>query len=144
MMEEEQAFQLRLQQMAGVVHADEADSLEEGDRESLDEQDEGELDPDSMTYEQLCALGDAVGTHSRGVSGELLQTLPIVRYSIAPEVANGSVAAPKCAVCYMEFEEGDEQLLLPCKHTYHPECIQPWLKDNNSCPTCKQDIEIKA
>ena len=85
------------------MHADEADSLEEGDRESLDEQDEGELDPvrlpqmprtraralaplgndlrghsgplvwdcpyaaqDSMTYEQLCALGDAVGTHSRG------------------------------------------------------------------------------
>lgn len=45
-----------------------------------------------------------------GVSGELLQTLPIVRYSIAPEVANGSVAAPKCAVCYMEFEEGDEQV----------------------------------
>jgi hypothetical protein len=39
-----------------------------------------------------------------------LQTLPIVRYSIAPEVANGSVAAPKCAVCYMEFEEGDEQV----------------------------------
>ena len=39
-----------------------------------------------------------------------MQTLPIVRYSIAPEVANGSVAAPKCAVCYMEFEEGDEQV----------------------------------
>jgi len=45
MMEEERAFQLRLQQMAGVVHADEADSLEEGDHESLADQDEGELDP---------------------------------------------------------------------------------------------------
>jgi hypothetical protein len=31
--------------LIGVVHADEADSLEEGDHESLADQDEGELDP---------------------------------------------------------------------------------------------------
>ena len=36
----------------------------------------------------------------------------------------------RCAICQVEFEEGETVLLLPCKHLYHNPCIRPWLADN--------------
>ena len=45
-----------------------------------------------------------------------------------------------CSVCKEVYE--DEQILvnLPCKHLFHEECIIPWLKDRNSCPTCRFEL----
>ena len=45
-----------------------------------------------------------------------------------------------CSVCKDEFEISQNVLLLPCKHIFHDECIQPWLKDRNSCPTCRHEL----
>jgi hypothetical protein len=36
----------------------------------------------------------------------------------------------RCAICQVEFEEGESALLLPCKHLYHKPCIDPWLAEN--------------
>ena len=45
-----------------------------------------------------------------------------------------------CAVCKDEFEIEQELLIMPCKHTFHDECILPWLKERNSCPTCRREL----
>ena len=47
----------------------------------------------------------------------------------------------RCAICQVEFEEGEDALLLPCKHLFHADCIDIWLADNKCCPVCKQEIE---
>lgn len=41
-------------------------------------------------------------------------------------------------MCTETLVEGDEVQLLPCKHAYHEACVAPWLKQNNSCPVCRQ------
>ena len=46
-----------------------------------------------------------------------------------------------CGICYVDFEENDKIIELPCKHIFHTECIMPWIKNyHHICPTCKLDI----
>lgn len=41
----------------------------------------------------------------------------------------------QCPVCMEDFEQGQEVRLLPCRHKFHPDCIDPWLLNvSGSCP----------
>ncbi|XP_066146579.1 E3 ubiquitin-protein ligase RNF181-like [Euwallacea fornicatus] len=46
----------------------------------------------------------------------------------------------QCPVCLKEYEEGEAAKKLPCKHSFHPECILPWLGKTNSCPLCRYEL----
>jgi hypothetical protein len=49
---------------------------------------------------------------------------------------DGDVLA--CAVCQDEFKVGAAVVSLPeCGHKFHEDCLTPWLKDHNTCPTCR-------
>ncbi len=37
-----------------------------------------------------------------------------------------------CSVCTEDLAVGDEVQLLPCRHSYHPDCLAPWLKVRDS------------
>lgn len=45
-----------------------------------------------------------------------------------------------CAVCKDSFSVGDEVLVIPCEHMFHPDCIKPWLKEHCSCPVCRYKL----
>jgi len=46
----------------------------------------------------------------------------------------------KCAICWDQFEEGDMVRELPCHHTYHAGCIDPWIVASGRCPQCRKTI----
>lgn len=50
-----------------------------------------------------------------------------------------------CPICQCEFEFNEIVIELRCRHIYHEECILSWLKDENTCPICKESVmaEIK-
>ena len=48
---------------------------------------------------------------------------------------------PICSVCLSEFENGEMIKTLRCGHTFHTECIDPWLINERAlCPVCRQGI----
>lgn len=46
-----------------------------------------------------------------------------------------------CAICVIESINGDTWKILPCKHRFHPKCIDPWLSMSNTCPICRKLIQ---
>ena len=49
----------------------------------------------------------------------------------------------KCAICLVEFNQGDQVYFLPCMHYYHIECLRQWVKKNKICPLCKTEFNNK-
>ncbi|KAB5548026.1 hypothetical protein DKX38_011432 [Salix brachista] len=96
-----------------------------------------EVDPDELSYEELLALGDVVGTESRGLSPDTIASLPSINYK-AGSSQNGS--NDSCVICRLDYEDGETLTLLSCKHSYHSECINNWLKINKVCPVCSTEV----
>jgi E3 ubiquitin-protein ligase BIG BROTHER-like protein len=128
MQEEEDEFQKRMLAMAGV-----SSEFDDGPQYSS----EDIMDPDDFTYEELTALGDAVGTVSAGLEKEKLSALPIRTFR---EICKRDGVHDPCIICQIEFEQDDAVQELPCHHIYHPECISQWLAHKKTCPHCGQEI----
>jgi hypothetical protein len=65
------------------------------------------------------------------------QTDRALSNNIAHEV---SFYQPTCPICLDDFVPAETIVReLPCKHIFHPECIDPFLRANSSlCPMCKK------
>lgn len=47
----------------------------------------------------------------------------------------------RCPVCFDDFEEDQAVRVLPCNHSFHVDCIDPWLLNvAGSCPLCRTDL----
>ncbi|KAG7397916.1 Kinesin- protein 12 [Phytophthora boehmeriae] len=68
-------------------------------------------------------------------SKEVVEKLPKVKITQS-EVDNSA----ECPVCKDSFVVDDEVHRLPCDHSFHPDCILPWLKQHNSCPLCRFEL----
>lgn len=45
-----------------------------------------------------------------------------------------------CAICLETYEDGDSLTGLPCRHSFHTQCIRPWLSGKSAlCPMCKSE-----
>ncbi|XP_060048816.1 RING finger protein 215 isoform X2 [Erinaceus europaeus] len=42
-----------------------------------------------------------------------------------------------CAVCLDDFRPKQWLRVLPCKHEFHRDCVDPWLLQQQTCPLCK-------
>lgn len=45
-----------------------------------------------------------------------------------------------CAVCLEDYNIGQELRVLPCNHSFHRVCVDPWLINNQTCPLCLYNI----
>ncbi|XP_038696418.1 E3 ubiquitin-protein ligase MBR2-like isoform X1 [Tripterygium wilfordii] len=108
-----------------------------------DQHREMRLDIDNMSYEELLALEERMGSVSTALTEEALSTC--LKTSIyqsttiedAITVCAGEKSNVKCSICQEEYIVGDEVGRLRCEHRYHATCIQQWLRLKNWCPICK-------
>ncbi|XP_057766482.1 probable E3 ubiquitin-protein ligase ZFP1 [Salvia miltiorrhiza] len=110
---------------------------------TLDQHRDLRLDIDHMSYEELLALGEQIGSVGTGLSKEFIQcNLKVRTFKSLPtrvnlEATNDQQRTNFCAVCQTDYEPGQKIGTLECGHEYHSECIKKWLLMKNSCPVCK-------
>ncbi|CAM8898063.1 unnamed protein product [Rhodiola kirilowii] len=119
---------------------------------------------DDMDYETLRALDidNASGTPS--MSEEEINELPVHNYTIPgtksepllqqqgsssvniegkqdAKKSNSNMKAAgdelTCTVCLEQVNPGELVRTLPCLHQFHVNCIDPWLRQQGTCPICK-------
>ncbi len=107
----------------------------------------GDFDPDNMSYEQLLEIGDCIGNVKQErwqIDGQkIVESIPVVLFSNSNKDQMGlkGIDICKCIVCQYDFEDDDKLKILPCKHAFHQECIDLWLKDHDTCVTCKKSLK---
>ncbi|KAJ0004132.1 hypothetical protein NQD34_010346 [Periophthalmus magnuspinnatus] len=42
-----------------------------------------------------------------------------------------------CIICHDDMSQED-MCVLECRHSFHKECIRSWLKEQSTCPTCRE------
>lgn len=135
---EEREMAARLLAMAGLTEREIVDVEDHGEN-SQDTWEE--VDPDEFSYEELLALGDVVGTESRGLSADTIASLPSTNYK---SQNNEETEADSCVICRLDYEDGDGLTTLPCNHAYHSDCINNWLKINKACPICSTEVSTSG
>lgn len=74
-----------------------------------------------------------------------MRHVPTVRYEPLGEDEepgeDALVINSRCVICMEDFVEGEELKVLPCRHGFHPGCIDPWLADHSDrCPLCNRSM----
>ncbi|CAL9246272.1 unnamed protein product [Arabidopsis halleri] len=117
---------------------------------------------DDLDYETLRAL-DSDNVSTTSMSEEEINALPVHKYKVldpengcalAKQASTSSSAEPKkqdsvnestkgtedeltCSVCLEQVTVGEVVRTLPCLHQFHAGCIDPWLRQQGTCPVCK-------
>lgn len=98
----------------------------------------------------------------RGVSQEIMDSIPVKTYvkprRLEPTLGSeevdacGQISSSEttnayneeeeecCAICLLEYQEGDKIRVFPCDHEFHKDCIDSWLENSSSCPTCRHSL----
>lgn len=48
-----------------------------------------------------------------------------------------------CTICLNSIEK-DNVFTTKCNHCFHHKCMMEWLKDNNTCPVCRNELFEKS
>lgn len=95
----------------------------------------GDTTPSEITTapESTPATNEAKTTATSTIaSGMGPNTQAEARKSEEPAARDGELG---CSICTEDFTTGEDVRVLPCKHKYHPACIDPWLLNvSGTCP----------
>ncbi|WVZ05642.1 hypothetical protein V8G54_018988 [Vigna mungo] len=119
---------------------------------------------DDLDYETLRALDSDNVSTAASMTEEEINALPVHKYKVAGpqsggssmQQASSSTSAEKkqdnsgavgsmkasddeltCSVCLEQVNVGEVLRSLPCLHQFHASCIDPWLRQQGTCPVCK-------
>ncbi|KAI3716237.1 hypothetical protein L6452_23439 [Arctium lappa] len=112
---------------------------------SVDHHRDMRLDIDHMSYEELLALGEQIGSVGSGLSDDfILEHLKMRVYAASSKSSSDPEDAlpadqelNSCVICQTDYDDEEQIGVLDCGHEYHVECVKKWLIVKNTCPVCK-------
>ncbi|KAM7278665.1 hypothetical protein ACFE04_005799 [Oxalis oulophora] len=102
---------------------------------SVDHHRDMRLDIEHMSYEELLALEERIGSVNTGLSEETVGSqLKTRTYSSSAPCINASgpeQVSDSCIICQEEYKNQEELGILTCGHDYHADCLTKWLLSKN-------------
>ncbi|ESW04041.1 hypothetical protein PHAVU_011G062500 [Phaseolus vulgaris] len=121
---------------------------------------------DELDYDTLRALDTDTAPSTRSMTEEEINALPIHNYKVPVPPKDGSAGLASssgaaeikqesggteagiggaedeltCTICLDQVKRGELVRSLPCLHQFHANCIDPWLRQQGTCPVCKLRI----
>lgn len=80
-------------------------------------------------------------THRRGMFPETIDALEAFRWPPPDTEASNQNNQNTCMICLCDFELTENCKRLPCRHVFHSDCIQEWLRRCTDCPICKDNVD---
>ena len=74
----------------------------------------------------------------KGLNKNILDNMVITKMKNVEKLDNDK---KKCTICLENYKDGDDFIALPCIHIFHSDCIKTWLKNQTTCPICKNEIK---
>lgn len=62
------------------------------------------------------------------------------KLSVYKITSNDNLLLDECPICLEKYVVNDKILNLECNHKFHKGCLSEWLKNNNTCPQCRENI----
>ena len=93
-------------------------------------------DVDNMSYEELLSLENQIGIVNRGLSKHQIKMLPQITFKNFLSFNNQT----NCLICQENFVEQEQLRKFNCGHIFHIECVDQWLENEKTCPTCKKSV----
>ncbi|XP_064601623.1 uncharacterized protein LOC135467729 [Liolophura sinensis] len=91
-------------------------------------------------YEALLNLAESLGdVKPKGLTKSQINCLPVKKF--VPS-SGESAQNLECLVCMCEFQKSEDVRILTCFHDFHAGCIDKWLKNNNTCPICRVEVQL--
>jgi len=77
--------------------------------------------------------------HEQGMSDEQVFEKRLAQIPCVP-VSNQQIREKEqCIICFENYTLEEMVRKLPCRHSFHGDCIIPWLRDHNTCPYCRAE-----
>jgi hypothetical protein len=54
-----------------------------------------------------------------------------------------NIETDACSICIEDYKVDEKLIQLPCGHVFHGGCIMPWIKEHNTCPTCRYELPVE-
>ncbi|KAK7121134.1 hypothetical protein R3I94_020942 [Phoxinus phoxinus] len=91
------------------------------------------LDHQENTRERMSFTG-------RASPGSDTSVTPHVWKNVSDKHRNAALALnmdDPCIICHDDMS-AEKMCVLECRHSFHRECIKSWLKEQSTCPTCRE------
>ncbi|KAL2330219.1 hypothetical protein Fmac_017800 [Flemingia macrophylla] len=84
--------------------------------------------------------GDAQN-NTTGLPIDVINSYHTFPYSKTNNVATVYEHDTTCSICISEYEEAEILRMMPqCRHYFHKDCVDVWLKVHASCPVCRNSL----
>ncbi|KAH7843064.1 hypothetical protein Vadar_012276 [Vaccinium darrowii] len=77
------------------------------------------------------------------INRRVVNSFRVVNYPVDAGVGFGQI---RCSICLEDYTEGVRVSVLPCRHIYHPDCLQKGTRPSRAvinCPDCRRQHALR-